>query len=172
MLPAVDIERVYANIAPTSQLTSTVRYCFGGEDTGDRRYDLGYYTKIEVRLGKYYYPKNSSLDVFNEIILIPSTGKYYVDGVVGSGVVMTPTSRTFTLFKMRSSSGALATDAKTHPCKIKEFIAYGDAAGTNVILDLIAVAKDNVGYMYDRVSGQLFGNAGTGSFVLGPVVSD
>jgi hypothetical protein len=28
--------------------------------------------------------------------------------------------------------------------------------------------KDNgVGYMYDKVSGQLFGNAGTGSFILG-----
>ena len=25
-----------------------------------------------------------------------------------------------------------------------------------------------VGYMYDRVSGQLFGNAGTGAFVIGP----
>lgn len=25
-----------------------------------------------------------------------------------------------------------------------------------------------VGYMYDRVSGQLFGNAGTGDFILGP----
>ena len=28
-----------------------------------------------------------------------------------------------------------------------------------------------VGYMYDRVSGQLFGNAGTGAFVIGPDAS-
>ena len=37
-----------------------------------------------------------------------------------------------------------------------------------LVRDLIPVRVGNVGYMYDRVSGQLFGNSGTGSFVLGP----
>ena len=37
-------------------------------------------------------------------------------------------------------------------------------------LDVIAVRKGTVGYLYDRVSGKLFGNAGTGDFVLGPDV--
>lgn len=37
-----------------------------------------------------------------------------------------------------------------------------------LMLDLIPVRKGNVGYMYDKVSGQLFGNAGTGQFILGP----
>lgn len=35
------------------------------------------------------------------------------------------------------------------------------------VIDLIPVRVGDVGYMYDRVSGQLFGNAGTGAFVLG-----
>ena len=39
--------------------------------------------------------------------------------------------------------------------------------GTNT-LDLIPVRKDGVGMMYDRVSGELFGNAGTGEFIIGP----
>ena len=39
---------------------------------------------------------------------------------------------------------------------------------TNLIFDLIPVRKDGVGYMYDRVSRQLFGNSGTGNFILGP----
>ena len=39
------------------------------------------------------------------------------------------------------------------------------------ILDLIPVRKDGIGYMYDKVSGQLLGNAGTGSFTIGPDVS-
>ena len=39
-----------------------------------------------------------------------------------------------------------------------------------LILDLIPVRKDGVGYMYDRVSGQLFGNQGSGDFVVGPDV--
>lgn len=42
--------------------------------------------------------------------------------------------------------------------------------GSDVILDLIPVRKDGIGYMYDRVSGQLFGNVGTGDFVVGPDV--
>ena len=39
--------------------------------------------------------------------------------------------------------------------------------GGETILDLIPVRKGNIGYMYDRVSGQFLGNAGTGDFVIG-----
>ena len=39
-----------------------------------------------------------------------------------------------------------------------------------LVRDFIPVRKGTVGYMYDRVSGKLFGNAGTGDFVLGPDV--
>lgn len=39
--------------------------------------------------------------------------------------------------------------------------------GNKLVRDLIPVRVGTTGYMYDRVSGQLFGNAGTGSFVLG-----
>jgi hypothetical protein len=35
------------------------------------------------------------------------------------------------------------------------------------IADFIPVRVGQVGYMYDKVSGTLFGNAGTGSFILG-----
>lgn len=37
-----------------------------------------------------------------------------------------------------------------------------------LVRDYIPVRKGTVGYLYDRVSGALFGNAGTGDFVLGP----
>ena len=37
-----------------------------------------------------------------------------------------------------------------------------------VVIELIPVRVGNVGYMYDKVSGKLFGNAGTGEFILGP----
>ena len=36
--------------------------------------------------------------------------------------------------------------------------------------DFIPVRIGQTGYMYDKVSGQLFGNAGTGNFILGPDV--
>ena len=35
------------------------------------------------------------------------------------------------------------------------------------IFDFIPVRVGDVGYMYDRVSGQLFGNSGTGAFIIG-----
>lgn len=45
-------------------------------------------------------------------------------------------------------------------CKV-----YEDGVLTH---DLIPVRKGSVGYMYDRVSGQLYGNVGSGAFILGP----
>lgn len=36
-----------------------------------------------------------------------------------------------------------------------------------IVIDLIPVRVGQTGYMYDKVSGQLFGNSGTGDFVLG-----
>ena len=37
-----------------------------------------------------------------------------------------------------------------------------------VVIDAIPVRVGSVGYMFDRVSGQLFGNASTGAFIIGP----
>lgn len=37
-----------------------------------------------------------------------------------------------------------------------------------IIRDFIPVRKGTTGYMYDKVSKQLFGNSGTGAFILGP----
>ena len=41
-------------------------------------------------------------------------------------------------------------------------------ANDNLLIDMIPVRVGQVGYMYDKVSGRLFGNAGTGAFILGP----
>lgn len=39
-----------------------------------------------------------------------------------------------------------------------------------LVRDMIPVRVGQTGYMYDRVSKQLFGNSGTGDFILGPDV--
>ena len=46
--------------------------------------------------------------------------------------------------------------------------SFSIEANSKAILDLIPVRVGDVGYMYDRVSGQLFGNQGTGDFIIGP----
>ena len=43
-----------------------------------------------------------------------------------------------------------------------------DVNSDELVVDLIPVRKGTVGYIYDRVSGQLFGNQGTGDFIIGP----
>ena len=45
-----------------------------------------------------------------------------------------------------------------------------DKAGMKV-LDLIPVRIGDEGYMYDRISGNLFGNQGSGKFILGPDIN-
>lgn len=50
-------------------------------------------------------------------------------------------------------------------CLIGGFTAYNDGVK---VMDLIPVRKNGVGYMYDKVSGELFGNDGTGIFGIGP----
>jgi hypothetical protein len=38
------------------------------------------------------------------------------------------------------------------------------------LMQMVPVVVEGIGYMYDTVSGRLFGNVGTGSFVLGPTI--
>lgn len=48
-------------------------------------------------------------------------------------------------------------------------IAYCKIWDNDILVrDFIPVRVGQVGYMYDRVSEQLFGNGGTGDFILGP----
>ena len=48
--------------------------------------------------------------------------------------------------------------------RIYDFKIYD---GETLVRDFIPVRVGQVGYMYDKVSGQLFGNSGTGNFILG-----
>jgi hypothetical protein len=68
-----------------------------------------------------------------------------------------------------SSQGAVNTDSLKvffgGHIRLYSFYIKKDGA---LVHDFIPVRVGNVGYMYDKVSGQLFGNSGTGSFVLGP----
>lgn len=51
--------------------------------------------------------------------------------------------------------------------KFKSFYVKNN---NELVVDMIPVRVGQVGYMYDRVSGELFSNAGTGQFILGPDV--
>ena len=48
--------------------------------------------------------------------------------------------------------------------KIMSFIMYDNGI---ILFDMVPVRVGQVGYMFDKVSGQLFGNSGSGDFILG-----
>jgi hypothetical protein len=49
----------------------------------------------------------------------------------------------------------------------KKIRAFKISNNGQMLLDMISVRVGTTGYMYDKVSNQLFGNRGTGNFVLG-----
>lgn len=53
------------------------------------------------------------------------------------------------------------------PCRMKLYSMTMTSGGV-LVRDYIPVRVGTIGYLYDKVSGQLFGNAGTGDFILGP----
>lgn len=92
----------------------------------------------------------------------------YRNGVLTTNGVQKYTNRslsadyngTFILFgvKVYGSTRYLANGLKLKKFKVKT---------VNGSIDLISVRESQVGYMYDKVSGQLFGNSGTNTFILG-----
>lgn len=65
------------------------------------------------------------------------------------------------LFAMGTSSSAVSYYSSAAVYSAQLII------NNTLVRDFIPVRVGNVGYMYDRVSDQLFGNSGTGSFTLG-----
>ena len=53
------------------------------------------------------------------------------------------------------------------PCSMTVYAVQFYSNGT-IVRDFVPVRKGDAGYLYDRVSGRLFGNAGTGAFTIGP----
>ena len=94
-------------------------------------------------------------------------GDFYFDGVLTKQVASSTftCSGNATMFGIRvvsSSSVEYKNSQKIYSCKI-----FKDTE-SNLVRDFIPVRVGTTGYMYDRVSGELFGNAGTGDFILGP----
>lgn len=119
--------------------------------------------------GFEYNYKISSVTFANDtpyVLKIDSTdGNFYVDGNVATEYAETKTEtsgNTIALFGVKNNSSMGSKYAQTiYWCKIRY---KGE-----LVRDMVPVEVDGVGYMYDKVSGELFGNLGTGTFILGGV---
>ena len=93
-------------------------------------------------------------------------GEYKYDstqGSVGSGTLSIGTN-TNPLYMFNDNRGGSNIQIN-HSLAIYYMKIYDNGV---IVRDFTPVRVGNVGYMYDTVSGQLFGNSGSGSFVLGP----
>ena len=116
-------------------------------------------TSYYVRFGSAS-SSNVTGDLNRHIFKIKKNG-YYVDGVLKLSPSYTSMpSRSLVIFGRNSY--ITKGNMKIYSMSIKN--------GNDYIIDLIPVRKNGVGYMYDKVSGHLFGNDGTGDFILGPDV--
>ena len=102
-----------------------------------------------------------------ETELVPHYCRYFIDGeyayqrrYTNSGFY---SGVSICMFAMGKNT---APDAKArgriYRCMI---FYYGE-----LVRDFIPVRKHGIGYMYDNVTGELFGNNGTGEFIIGPDV--
>lgn len=144
--------------------TSTNHYVVGSDGSGNTRFSIGRLTsnRIEFRIGSYKNVGSKTANWYT-IKLNGSNGQASLNGTVRwTSSVLTFHSQPILLF---TSSGASAprTPLLTG-VRISSFKLWD---GDTLIIDFLPVRVGQVGYMYDKVSGQLFGNAGTGSFILG-----
>lgn len=90
-----------------------------------------------------------------------------VNGIQSSLKAYYPDSNTNTLFIFSDITG----EATITGYVLGRLYSFKLNKGGIPKLDLIPVRKEKTGYLYDRISGKLLGNAGMGSFKVGPDVS-
>lgn len=89
-----------------------------------------------------------------------SGNKMTIDGTTLTSGTFQSTTLPIYLFALNNNGSATC-----HPsCRIYSFKVI---RGGIAVRDFIPVRVGQVGYMYDKVTRQLFGNAGTGNFILG-----
>lgn len=147
-------DRIYCDFVPRASSANGAIFCSSWGNYGnllrrDRSSNLILFgSSINVTLGSYIAGSEYSFAYGN-----------------GSGTLNGSTITSTSLSVVANTSVTLfaAPNGYNGMCAIKRF-------GVDGKCDYIPVRRGTVGYMYDRVSGKLFGNSGTGDFVLGPDV--
>lgn len=162
--------------------TRTVGRCYFNSFIGSKaNYVFGVFTRpnnygFNVGLSRQFFnvPWGSN-DGIKLIGLIPQTNEDYEFDISKTGYKVNGTSyetpstnlvnstRNMYLFWSNGTT-AIGMNGRIYYCKIYD--------GNTLVRDFIPVRRGNVGYLYDKVSGKLFGNQGTGNFILGQDVAN
>lgn len=146
---------------------------FGGRiDFNNTGYQLTSYNKNTTSSGHFMYASypygnnnTPTLDlVANEILTIKKEGRTFTKAS-GNTFTLANTSfrtvHTIYVFGLNTSTPQeFARNLRIYSLKFSK--------GEVLLRDYIPVRVGQIGYLYDKVSGRLFGNKGTGEFILGP----
>lgn len=163
------MEGVFYKIRPSSAY-----YICGSDAANPGRFSFAFTANtnaIEMRLGNYK-DYTGYADGWHTLKISCVDNGMYIDGVKkgsASGVGTDSQRSTYSilLFTSRSASGNIYTQYTNIRCS-----SFKLWSNNTLIMDMIPVRKNGVGYMYDKVSGELFGNAAaSGAFTYGADVS-
>lgn len=142
------------------KLNTQDRQIIGSRDSsGNTRFFIG---NAYIGWGAYYGIGSPTTGIVDEWELNYLNSRKFAkngDTVIQLGDLgFTPTFPIF-IFAFNYAGNAQGWAGRIYAAKISR--------GTTIVMDLIPVRVGTTGYMYDKVSGQLFGNAGSGDFILG-----
>ena len=153
---------------PTGNITSSTWCILVGSRQG-KTYAINYNNSLrrstfDYSSGGYIAGGTCTPSAFTTCECVVNADTRTATGIVDGNITATKAAAsgictgTAWLFHTADASRGFSTDIAEF--WIKEADRY--------LIHLIPVRKGYVGYMYDRVSGRLFGNAGTGAFIIGP----
>ena len=155
-----------ARIIIDAQFTSITSRCLTGASNG---FYFGVNnSRWEASYNHYVSGANTNRHTFEKKLLKPKSHIFYLDGVTKNtwSTTVSDDNYGYTVYLFAMNSG-------NSPLLFCQYKLYSAKIYINDVLlfDAIPVRKSQVGCLYDRVSGGLFYNLGSGSFPLGPDVT-
>lgn len=166
---------INTNIVPTSATTFT--FVMAITNSGDVQNGViqgisGTYYRFHLgKEGGYFqggvgttYKRSSRENTQRHTFSLIGSGVFKIDN--SSYACRNLTNITIPIFVFARNTNGTPSNyikGKLYSCQIYD--------SSELIMDLIPVRVGNVGYMYDKVTKRLFGNAGTGNFTLGSDVN-
>ena len=105
---------------------------------------------------------NIPVDITRTTNITKNANGWFVDGEITKTSSGLYGDLSLVLFGLNVNS----VKSTTKPLRVNQLSLFDK--NSSLVADFIPIRKGNIGYMYDRVSGQLFGNQGTGAFIIGP----
>ena len=129
-------------------------------------YTDGY--SVQQYLGRWRWFDNGwtltdiPVDITRTTNITKNANGWFVDGEITKTSSGLYGNLSLVLFGLNVNS----VKSATKPLRVNQLSLFDK--NSSLVADFIPIRKGNIGYMFDRVSGELFGNAGTGAFIIGP----